>query len=239
MRRVLVIALNVFIFLYSCTHEEDGKGKNSQISADSLYSLGEYYLNEDTDTPKYDSAEIYLLEAVKLNYPKAFYTLGYEYALGHKLKSNKQKGVLYLQKAADLGLREAFYSLAQFYYYQGDIENVKMMLEKGSKEGDSYATYQLHILYFEGYAFGHPEKRNITLIDKLKGLEYLLKSAELGSFDAQLSLAYLYANGKEGLLKPDKEKALYYFEQAKKNPEVQIIPGASDELEVAKDNLKF
>lgn len=240
MRRVLLIALNAFIFLYSCTQIKDAKEKSSQVSADSLYIVGENYLNEDTDTPKYDSAEYYLSEAANLNYPKAFYTLGNEYALGHKLKSNKEKGVEYLNKAADLGVREAFYSLAHFYYYQSDIENVKKMLEKGSSAGDSYATYQLHMFYYVGYAFGQSEKKDANLIDSQKGLKYLLKAAEMGNFDAQLSLAYLYTKGdEEGFLKPDKEKALYYFEQAQKNPEVQETLGAFDELETTKKDLGF
>lgn len=239
MRRVLLIALNAFIFLYSCTQIKDAKEKSSQVWADSLYIVGENYLNEDTDTPKYDSAVYYLSEAANLNYPKAFYTLGYEYALGHKLKSNKEKGVEYLKKASDLGVREAFYSLAHFYYYQNDIENVKKMLEKGSAAGDGVASYELYLLYFYGCAFGETEKKYTDLVNEKKGLEYLLKSAEMGSFNAQISLAYSYKKGLKGLLSPDKEKALYYFEQAQKNPEVQETPGASDELETAKKDLGF
>lgn len=239
MIKLLLIALSVLIFLYSCTQVENQKEKSTHVSGDSLYIVGENYLNEDTDNPNYDRAEYYLSESAKLNYPNAYFTLGYEYTLGHKLQRNKEKGVEYLKKAAELGVKEAFYYLAQFYFYQGDIENAKKMLEKGSEEGDNYATYQLHMIYYEGYAFGQPEKKNAALIDVRKGLEYLLKSAEMGSFEAQLSLAYLYNKGKEGLLKPDREKALYYFELAQNNSSVQEILGASDALETAKKDLRF
>lgn len=239
MIKELLIVIGVIISFINCTTAENPKDKTTQLSSDSLYIIGENILNEDTDTPNYDKAEYYLSEAAKLNYPRAFYTLGYEYTLGHKLQRNKEKGVEYLKKAAELGVKEAFYYLAQFYFNQGDVENAKIMLEKGSEEGDYYATYQLHMIYYEGYAFGQSEKKNGALIDLKRGFEYLLKSAELGSFEAQLSLAYLYTNGKQGLLKPDREIALYYFELAQNNSSVLEIPGASDEIEAAKKDLGF
>lgn len=209
------------------------------VSADSLYMIGENYLNEDTDTPKYDSAEYYLSKAVSLNYPKALYTLGYEYSLGHKLERDQKKGIEYLKKAAELGIAESHYSLASFYYHQVDIDSAVKMLENGSAAGDDVASYELYLLHFYGRAFGDTEKKNVDLINERKGLEYLFKAVEMGNFDAQLSLSYSYKRGLEGLLEPEREKALYYFEQAQKNPGVQNIPGASEKLEVARSEIAF
>jgi len=232
-------AINVFIILNSCTQVEEAKDISSRFSADSLYALGEFYLNEDTDQPQYDRAENYLSEAATFDYPKAFYALGYEYALGHKFKRDKEKGVDYLKKAAELGVIEARYTLAQFFYFQDDVENVIKHLVEGSSAGDGFATYQLYMLYHYGRAFGQIERTYSHLIDEKRGIDYLIQSAEMGVFEAQLSLAYSYRKGLNGVLEPDKEKALHYFELAQKNPEVQEIPGASDELEIAKKDLRF
>lgn len=236
MKVFLLIGL-MFSCLCGCTQPGSIKESKKALSADSIFTLGMEYLNEDSDQPKYDSAQYYLEKSAQLNYRKSFHVLGYEYLLGNRLERNKEKGLLYLKKATELGETEAFLTLAEFYYYQKDIQSVKEMLEKGNSLGDKYATYQLYNLYNSGYAFGQPDKKDTALINLQKSFDYLLKAAEMGSFDAQLSLIYLYTKGEKSLVSPDREKALFYFKQAEKNPEAQETPGATDELEIAKKEL--
>jgi len=230
----------IFSCLSGCTQSNSTTKQNQQsISPDSLFTLGMYYLNEDTDKPQYDSAKYYLEKAVESNHKKSLHVLGYEYLLGSKLQRDKKKGLSYLEKASELGETEAYLSLAEFYYYQNEPTQVKAFLEKGSSLGDKYAMYQLHMLYYEGYAFGQPQKKDESLINLQKGFDYLLRAAEMGSLNAQLALVYLYAKGKQGLLEADIKKSKYYFELAEKNPEAQEVPGATDELEIAKKELNF
>jgi len=237
--RTIIFTGFLFCCLIGCKQSTNSNGKiQESLSVDSLFNLGMAYLYEDTDKPKFDSAEYYLEQAALLNNSLALRVLGGEYLSGSRLERDKQKGLLYLEKAIALGDISSYYFLAE-YYYPNNMKKVKELLEQGMSKGDKYAPYELYMLYYNGYAFGRSEYKNEKFVDEKKGIEYLLKADEMGSFDAQLSLVYLYANGREGIVAPNKEKALFYLEKAENNPELKEIPAAIDELEMAKKSLKL
>ncbi len=237
--RTITFTSFLFCWLIGCQQPNKSNEKSQKnVCADSLFNLGFKYLYEDTDTPQFDSAKYYLEQAALQNNNLALRVLGSEYLSGSRLDRDVQKGLSYLEKAIALGDSLAYYSLAE-YYYPNDIQKATEMLKKGMIRGDKYSTYELYMLYYNGYAFGRSEHKNEKIVNEKVGLEYLFKAEEMGSFDAQLSLVYLYINGKNGILYADKNKAIFYLKKAENNPELKEIPAATDELEMAKKSLNL
>jgi TPR repeat protein len=219
-----------------CNNTIHNNIESNSIENDSVFELGLQLLYEDSDNPNIDSALHYLELASKSNHPIATFVLGTEYLLGNRLTRNKILGIEYLNKAIALGESNAYISLAQFYYPDSINKSIDF-LQSAFAANNKQAAFILAQLYMDGYAFGQIENKKTSIIDTPKGLEFLKKAAELGSFEAQLSLTYIYINGIEGIILPNKELARFFLKKASENPDALEILGALDELELAKSEL--
>ncbi len=215
----------------ACGHKTHTVMSQSSINSDSLYNRGVYFLDEDTDVPYYDSAIYYLEKASNEGNSAADRVIAEQYFFGYKVPVDTFKALKHINLAIERGDSLAYHVLSKFYYSK-DIGKAIEYLKKGDNR---YSDYELAQIFLSGYGFGHPELSYDNEINPEEGLKYLVKSAEGGSFEAQLLLSKHFKNGIKDLLTPDTAKARYYFEKAIKNPEVQEIPGITDELEKKKE----
>lgn len=225
-----ILATCVCLELIICCNPQGNQTaeQNKDVAnADVFLNKGIVFLDEDTETPHYDSAIIYLEKASLLGNIKANGILAEQYFLGQKIKADTNKAKEYVQMAIEKGDSSIYNVLAKFYY-SSNIDKAIEYLKKGDSK---YSSYELSQLLLSGYAFGQPTPVHKDKINEQEGLKYLMKSAENGNLQAQQSLSYYYLKGLDNFLKPDTTKAKYYYDKALNNPEAKEIPGAMDELE--------
>jgi len=218
------------IFVLSCNSPENKsevQEKNNQ-GADLYLKKGIYFLDEDTETPHYDSAIFYLEKASDIGSTEADRVLAEQYFFGYKIKADTSKAKEHVQKALEKGDSSIYIVLAKVNYYKSNVDATIEYLKKGDSK---YSSYELSQILLFGYAFGQPEPVYKEKINQEEGLKYLIRSAENGNLQAQQSLAYYHLKGIDNVLKADTAKAKYYYDKALNNPEAKEIPGAMDDLE--------
>lgn len=147
----------------------------------------------------------------------AYYLMNPENAL-----HNEEKGLKYLEKAADQhNSIVALSELGNYYFRLSDeasgeekTKSAKKSLqyfEKASKLGDNQATYWIGYVYHQGVGI----RANVD-----KALKYLEEAASQGNRDAQYYLALMYRNG-EGV-DVSATKMLEYLKQATTGPEPHV-----------------
>lgn len=199
-----------------------------------MLDKGLYYLEEDTPTPRYDSAVFYLEKAAKLNNMLARQVLAEQYLFGSRIQADTVRAQVHIKEAINRGDKLIYLVLAK-YYYSTDINKSINYLKKGD---DHYAGYELAQLLISGSAFGQPYITYNSKIDEEEGLKYLIKSADAGNFFAQKSLVFYYLKGIKGVLSSDTIKAMEYYKKASNNPDVKCIEGAADELEILSNDFR-
>lgn len=208
--------------------------ENEEKDSKLMLNKGLQYLDEDTPTPRYDSAVFYLEKAAKQNNIEAHRVLAEQYMFGYKIDADTLKAQAHVKAAINSG-DSLIYNVLAKYYYSKDINKTISFLKKGD---DKYAGYELAQLLISGYAFGQPDITYKSKIDKNEGIKQLIKSADAGNFNAQQSLIYYYLNGIKDILNSDTPRAEEYYKKALINPDAKSIEGAADELEILGNEFK-
>lgn len=157
-----------------------------------------------------DSAIRWREAGAKNGTPIDKWALGNAYMFGYLMPKNPQRGMYWITQAAEAGHPEAVMKLAQIYKTQGDAEQSKYWERKFSQielaaagKGDVGAMTSVAKQYMSG-------KGGLGQ-NKLQGVFWYKKAAELGDRDAMDKVAKMYAKGK--FLPKNPKKAQEYFEK--------------------------
>lgn len=165
------------------------------------YSLSKIYLDKELEVYNLDEGIKYLEMAANEGNDFASYRLGKVYASDEHGIKDIDKAVYWFEKAENAGNEFASYSLGKIYYEQGKFEQAVVKFEKCKNE---YAYYYVGKMCLD---------KDSTIFNPDKGIEYMLKSAEMGNQYAELSLGFLYLKG--DVVPRDKNAAKEWFEKAK------------------------
>lgn len=141
--------------------------------------------------------------------PEALYLLGKGYYTGSEgTPPDHKQAVIYIEKAANLGLANAQFQMAGFYF-QGkevnkDSEQAVAWLQKAANQNHFPAQFQLSACYFQGS--GVPQ-------DNSQGVFWLKKAAEQNFPPAQCDLGVIFSQGMGGVAR-DAEQAIALFQAA-------------------------
>lgn len=240
------------------------KGKNcmAQYTLGNIYSSDKYGMQDmDKAIYWYEKAEsggnefasyklgkIYLgakdyVNAVKhlemCNNKYAYYSLAKIYLDETNEMFNPEKGIGYMEKAAEEGNQFAMYRMGNIYYQgtytEKDIDKAVYWYEKAENSGNEYASFRLGKIYYEQKdyekAISHFEKcdndnalylmgkmyldKDSNIFNSEKGIGYMLEAAEKGNQYAQVNMGLLYLKG--DVVKPHRDKAREWFETARDN----------------------
>lgn len=124
---------------------------------------------------------------------KANFFMGYCYAVGHGIFTDRKQSHTYYRRAGELGERDGYYMIAVNYatYEPQNRQELEEQIEvnqKGAAMGVTFCMWQLFFLHRdgEGSLQKNPEK----------GVEWLKKAAYQGQPNACVTLAELYKKGK-------------------------------------------
>lgn len=174
---------------------------------DAEYLVCKIYIQEHMEEKTPDA--IRRMEEIieKSNYKKAEYSLGSLYTNPESGFYDLEKGIGYLELAAEQEHEYAQYRLGVLHLDPDleiyDTEKGIQYLLRSAEQGNQYAQYRLGVLHLD------PES---PFFDLQKGVEYLRQSAEQGNQYAQYQLGKFY-------LKPDSqafdlETGIFYLECA-------------------------
>lgn len=163
------------------------------------------------------------------------------YQTGYKnFNSNNTKYMSFLQKAADIGNRDAICNLGNVYRngkrVPKNIHKAIELFKKAADLGNTYAMKKLGYIYIKDKGVKNIEKateyfkkaadlddiegmNNLAYMyinydkDKKKAIELFTKAANLGNIDATINLCYMYIEGKG--VEKNIDKAKEYFKKAK------------------------
>ena len=134
-RNKVIRILFIFVFLcfiFSCnffTNKQETWENNQEAN---LYlNKGTYLLDEDTETPRYDSAIIYLEKASALGSSNADRILAEQYYFGYKINADTIKAKEHIEKAIWRDDSLIYVTLAKINYYKGEIDSSIESLKKG------------------------------------------------------------------------------------------------------------
>jgi len=190
---------------------DEGNAK-AQYEMGQMYNDSLSYFNIPRNSEK---ALFWYKKAAENNYAPAQYYLGNMYSYGSIVKPDKKKSLYWYHKAAEQGHAMACYALYELSKkaLKGnpdklDEEKEIYWLTKAAENNYSYAQYLLGSLY----AYGTKEVKDIE-----KALYWYKKAAIQGETHAGDALYNLYSNKYNKLVKFDKEKAIYWLNEAKKS----------------------
>lgn len=160
---------------------------------------------------KKTTGEILLAAAQKGN-ANAQYQVASAYLNGKMgLSKNKDKALIWLEKAAKNNHREAQYLLGSLYYngspVKRDLETAKFWLSKSAKSGVENAKVLINAINEDGKPNSKEQRRNTSTND------LFLASANKGDREAQFKVGLMYLKGNDGFPK-DQDKALHWFNKA-------------------------
>lgn len=183
---------------------EQGDKKDCQVCRELLGSI--YEDGDGGVAIDYKKAEKYYLKAKS---GKSYNNLGKMYLngkLGKQSPKEIQKGLSYLQQAADMNYEEAIYSIGYCYEtgnYVDSIDHHKALtyFRRLADAGNPYGLFKMGLYYELGDG-------GITA-DSIKCLEYYSRAADLGHGEAMCYLGDFYRIGR--YLPLDRERAFHYY----------------------------
>ena len=135
------------------------------------------------------------------------YNLGYSYFHGEGVEQDKEKGLYWMNRAAEGDSAAVHYKIGRLYetgeIYSKDIKKAFEFYLLSAQKGDPYGTVNLSVMYLQGKGV---EK------DVEEGIKWAEKAAKNGFVNAQVNLALLYNSNDKTI--QNKEKALYWFGEA-------------------------
>lgn len=164
------------------------------------YSLSKIYLDKELEVYNLDEGIKYLEMAANEGNEFASYRLGKIYNSDEYGMQDIDKAIYWYEKAENAGNEFASYNLGKIYYEQGDYNQAILKFEKCQNE---FAYYYIGKIYLD---------KDGTVFNPDKGIEYMLKSAEMGNQYAELSLGFIYLKGE--VVQRDKAVAKEWFEKA-------------------------
>ncbi len=196
---------------------DDLKSKARSKDHVAQYNLAKLY-KEGKDVEKdLEQYKKWLEISAQNNNSSAQYELGNCYLNGFVVDKDESAAITWFESATKAGNLNASYKLAVFLLNDVIMENdesalsenlvrSETLLRHAANEGHAYAQYQLGMIY----------KMNLKGLDKdiNESLRWLEKSSNNNCLEAQNELAYLYANGSDEVLKPNIEKALFWWNSA-------------------------
>ncbi len=186
------------IALSELYNEGRGVEKNPEIAIQLQKKAGEIY-----DWNLFGKMPLEIAkEQAKQGDQEAMYQLGQRYLNGDGVEQNIEVASDWWLKAAMKGHIKACHDLGTYYVYtKHDTENGLKWLNKSASENFILSIRTLGEIYLNGLG---------VEVDTEKGMEYLLKAAEVHD-DTQLRLSSLYHAGVS--VEKDLDKARYWFEK--------------------------
>ena len=178
--------------------------KNANMSASEHMHHGLLALQEE----KYTKAKTHLLRAAQSQNAKAFFILASMELEGknEKAKANPKEAAFYLENAANLGMKDAQYTLALLYDRgEGVIQDKHKALNwalLAAAQRDVKALYSCAVWLERGYS-GKPEPH--------QALNFYEYAAAQGHQNAMATLISIYSGGTE--IPANKERAEYWKKQ--------------------------
>lgn len=130
--------------------------------------------------------------AAEFGEKKACYNLALAYWWGRSgVEQDKAKALKYYAVAAEIGDANAQFQMGYAYFHgigvEKNVEDGLKWFEKAAEQNHHVAQYNLGRFYL----FYAPAE----MIDKSKGFEYMVSSADSGYTDAEVVMGYLYSQG--------------------------------------------
>ena len=162
-------------------------------------------LHENEETDKF-LVEILKKMVKEQNDPQSYYLLGLRYLDGKGVPQNSCEGFRLLQKAADMGFKDACHELGVCYYYgegtEQDFNAAARWWAEAAASGNLDSMSNLGLYY---------TRHNNKKLNE-KGIKLLKTAAEQGQPEAQCNLGVAYWQGQG--IKKDVEKGLKWLEKA-------------------------
>ena len=167
--------------------------------------LGIMYQNGEIFRVNYDEAVFWYSKGCEKKYPPSLYNLGDMYYYGEGVKQNYAEALrLYEMSAEHFSLSQ--YSAGHMYLFglgtKRDYKKAFDFLSKAAAQENIPAVHELGIMYYNGYGVKQ---------DKRKALSLYVKAADNGLVDAQYNAGYAYEEGISNYIKPDYNRAYYYY----------------------------
>ena len=211
--------------------------------APAMHYLGQYFY----DRSDYQTAIKYFESAAKLSYDISILKLGFLYLTGPDEFRNIQSGIDWLDKGDKMGSAIVQANLSYIYLTGCGVPKDKKKAFnyalKAAKKKYGYAQYLLGLCYMNGYGVSKNKEESMKWFKKAaingnaesqyivgkadyeygydrrkKSIEWILKAAEQNHPNAQF-LAYRYYI----LIAKDKVKALFWFDKAVENKQVDAL----------------
>lgn len=209
--------------------------ETASMPLEEAYKVAFCYLKGREGFEKNEIAAVALLERLaERGYADAQWTLGY-YFYYYRIeesfyssftsedkkdrKQKEEKGIKYIEKAAENGQADAINKLGEFcssnHNYIGkniDDKKAVSLFEQAAKQGNSDALRNLSIHYSKGLG---------VKCDNEIALKLLLESANRGHSIAQVELAERYISGNG--VKKSRDHAIYWYDRAAKKGHSQAV----------------
>lgn len=186
----------------------------TKIAADKSAELSIEQLLTSSQTDRHQKLKSNLNtieQGAKAQNPDDLFLLGYYYYSEGENDNNPEtfaKAKQYFLDAEKLGSKDASYLLGELYYYgEGVEQNYQKAAEyyqKAADQGQAEALFSLASLYMSGRGVEENQNRAIELYEA---------AANLNHPDSINVLAYTYENGNIGEVKPNREKALEWYQK--------------------------
>ncbi|WP_195429880.1 tetratricopeptide repeat protein [Clostridium sp. D46t1_190503_E9] len=212
---------------------------------DSYYILGQSYLEGNAIETNYKKAFFYLSKGVEKDDMNCLESLGDMYYWGLYVDEDREKAFSLYDKSIESGNISLYYKLGKLYEEDNNIKMALVNYLKGHGNGDLKSTQRLGIMYYNGDGVEIDKKKALTYMkaaiegedphslyvigvaylndNREKGLEYLKKAYEKGSYYAAEALASEYLidllNDKE----INEDELLEYINYAMENEMVEAI----------------
>jgi uncharacterized protein len=187
MKKYLFCAILLMLLGYAS--QAQGTQVNQPLTADEAYNKGLLFGFSGLVIKDIEKAKNFFLQAVTLGHTKANFELGKIYAAEDN-SASKIKAVSYFEKAAQLGITDAWTQLG-YLFYQTKIENQDFekafaYFKKGAEANNNDCLAVVGYFYFKGL---NKEQ------DYTKAFEYFTKAAEKDNPMAIYFIGLQYRNG--------------------------------------------
>jgi uncharacterized protein len=179
----------ILLMLLGYASQAQGTQVNQPLTADEAFNKGLLFGFSGLVIKDVEKAKNFFLQAVTLGHTKANFELGKIYAAEDN-SASKIKAVTYFEKAAQLGITDAWTQLG-YLFYQTKIENQDFekafaYFKKGAEANNNDCLAVVGYFYFKGL---NKEQ------DYAKAFEYFTKAAEKDNPMAIYFMGLQYRNG--------------------------------------------